>query len=123
MNRSIPGTFGQNKMDSHADNCYPGPNFCMLTPTGVTCDVSPYDNTYKPCINLSIAACATVFTTSDGIDILLISHEMIYFGNGLPNSLINLNQIRHFEDSVQDDYTCSDADFGITLKNSLSISK
>ena len=117
INKSIPGTFGQNEMDSHADTCCAGANFCMLSPTGVTCDVAPYDTTYEPRTNLPIATCATVFTTPDGIDILLVGHEMIYFGNALPNSLINPNQIRHFGGSVQDDYTRTDADFGITLDN------
>ena len=116
-NKSIPGTVGKCEMDSHADTCCAGANFIMLTPTGAVCDVSPYDSSYEPRKNLPIATCATVYTMPNGIDILLVGHEMIYFGNLLPNSLINPNQIRHSGGSVQDDYTRSDADFGITLED------
>ena len=78
-------------MDSHADTCCAGTNFRMLAPTGTTCDVSPFDTTYEPRKNVPIATCAIVSTMSDGIDYLLIGHEMIYFVNALPHLLINPN--------------------------------
>ena len=67
--------------------------------------------------NLSIATYATVFTISDGIDVLLVGDEMMYFGSSLLRSLINSNQIRYFCGSDQDYYTRSDKDFGITLQD------
>ena len=104
-------------MDSYTDTCCADANFCMIDPTGATCDVAPYDNTYKLRKTLPIGTCATALTTPDGIKFLLIGHEMIYFRHKLPHSFINPNQIRHFEASVQDDYTRSDEAFGITLDN------
>ena len=104
-------------MDSHGDTCCAGANLCMTSPTGDTCDVAPYDDTYELRKKLTIGTCAAVFTTPDGIDFILIGHDMIYVGHILPHSLINPNQIRHFGASVQNDYTRSYEAFGIILDN------
>ena len=86
----------------------------MIAPIGSTCDVAPYDDTYNPRKNLPISTCTTVLTTPDVIDLLLIGHDMIYFGHTLPHSLVNPNQIRHFGAFIQNVYTRSDEAFGIT---------
>lgn len=92
-------------MNSHLNTCCVGANFSRLAHNSATCDIDPYDDIYELRKNLFIATCATVITASDGINFLLIGHAMIYFGNTLPYSLINPNQIRHFGAYVQDDYT------------------
>ena len=37
-----PGAHGRNEIDTHADTCWAGANFCMLAPTVTTCEVSPF---------------------------------------------------------------------------------
>ena len=58
----------------------------------------------------------------DGRDILLVGHEMLYFGNGMWRTIINPNQLRHFGISVRDDYTREKEEgFGITVGDMIHI--
>ena len=118
---AIPGTVARNEMDSHADTCCAGANWTLLTDSGFTCDVYAYNDNSAATKNIPIGTCATVITTDDGYDVLLIAHEMLYFGNQLSRSLINPNQLRFNDVTVQDDYTRYEEPFGITTFEHLFI--
>ena len=111
------GHVARNDMDTMADTSCAGCNWVALEFTGDTCDVYPYKDGYKATENVPVATCATVVQGEDGMDILIIGHEMLYFGTELDRSLINQNQIRdfirHAGGTVQDDFTNHDTEFGI----------
>ena len=92
-----------NELDSHADTCCAGKNFCMLERPLRHVNVQPYSEEYKPLQNIPIANCATVWTDADnGQRYLLVFHECLFFGNRMDNSLICPNQLRENGLTVHD---------------------
>ena len=71
--------------------------------TGDICEVSQLLNTYAPVQDIPVARCCTVWTDGKGKEYLLLGDEMLWFGTALENSLINLNQIRAYGLSINDD--------------------
>ena len=115
-NETIVGHIANNDMDTMADTSCAGANWRVVEPTGHTCDVYAYNERYDAIKDVPIATCATVVPSDNGLDFLLIGHEMLYFGTDMKRSLLNQNQIRHHihQDGgvVQDDFTRG-GDFGI----------
>jgi len=116
-------TTGQNELDSHADTCALGSNFVPLHFTGRVCDVSPYNpNTYSPERNIPIVSAATAYTDQrTGQVFIIVINEALWFGNKMPNSLINPNQLRFAGVSVRDnpfecDFSISHDDLSIPLQ-------
>ena len=117
---TIEGTKARNEMDSMADTSCAGSNWKLIEYTGVTCDVHPFKEGYEAVRDVPIGTCATLVEGETGSDFILIGHEMLYFGPELQRSLLNQNQIRahiHHEGGiVQDDYTRTDQEFGIHMR-------
>ena len=90
-------------MDTHADTCFSVDNWTPMHYTGEVFEVSPFFNTYTPVQETPLARCCTVWTDDEGKDYLLVGDEMLWFGTALENSLINPNQIRAYELSINND--------------------
>ena len=116
MDNTEPGCFGRNEMDTMADTSCAGPNWRVLELTGTVCDVQGFMNDGNSLKNVPIATCATVAVEQDtGQEIILVGHEMLYFGKKLERSLINQNQLRYAGVKVRDDPTRVKEDgFGLT---------
>ena len=90
-----PNTVANNESDTNADTCYLSTNFVVLSYTNRTADVYPYDKSYAPMQNVPIVSGATAWDCAeDGRTYILVFHESLYYGEKLPHSLINPNQIR-----------------------------
>ena len=90
-----PNSYADNELDSNADTCCLGANFVILSYTGRTADVYPYEKSYAPIANIPIVSGATAYDdpiTSQTY--LLIFNESLYYGMRLDHSLWNPNQIR-----------------------------
>ena len=112
---SVPGTIARCEMDSHADTCVAGPNFRVDEYTGENCDVTPYSSEYKPMKNVQIVNASTAYTNeSTGETLVLRFNQVLWYGDKLPMSLINPNQVRYSGLTVSDDPTDKTRDFGIT---------
>ena len=109
MNDGTVGHVARSDMDTMADMSCAGENWVALEYTGDICDVFLYQEDYGAIKDIPVVTCATIVQGEDGMDILLIGHEMLYFGNKLNHSLLNQNQIRdhirHFGGYVQYDFT------------------
>jgi len=96
-----PGLVAKTELDSHADTIVVGSNFLVMNYTERSCDVSPYSDDYTPVKDVPIVQAATGYTSANGRDYLLIVNEALYMPN-LDHSLLNPNQLRHFNIDVQD---------------------
>ena len=90
-------------MDAHADTCFAGANWTPMHYTSDICEVSPFFNTYAPVQEIPVARCCTVWTDDKGKEYLLVGEEMLWFGTALENLLINPNQIRAQDLSINKD--------------------
>ena len=90
-------------MDTHADTCCAGANWTPMQYTDEICEVSPLLNTYAPVQEIPVARCCTLCTYDEGKEYLLVGDEMLWFGKGLENLLINPNHIRAYGLSINDD--------------------
>ena len=94
----------RSEIDNHADTCCFGANFTPLYFTGQVCDVSPFSDEYDSMSNVEVCAAATAWDDpTTGHTSILEFHQGLWFGNKLPNSLINPNQCRLFGISLCDD--------------------
>ena len=112
-----PWIYGRNELDSLADTSCAGKNWRPLEFTGILCDVSGFqDEKESASKSIPVATCATVVVIPEtGAEIILIGHEMLYFGDKLSRSLINQNQVRYSGIPVRDDPTrANDEEFGLT---------
>jgi hypothetical protein len=57
-------------------------------------EVHPYNPTYKAESNVPIVKAANDYDTCKGKTIILIFNQALYFGDEMPNSLLNPNQMR-----------------------------
>jgi hypothetical protein len=114
--KSIKGTRGRCELDSHADTCVAGANFLAWEFSGLTCEVSPFTDEYESMKDVPVVTAATAWTNEEtGETFILLFHQVLWYGNKLPNSLLNPNQIQHFGHSLCDDVTDRDRFFGITM--------
>ena len=103
-NVGASGVYGGNEIDNHADTICAGANWRVIELTGQYCSVSPFSSRYKPLDNIPVAKCATVYVfESTGTQVLLIADQVLWFGNDIPTTLINPNQLRAYGVSVCDD--------------------
>ena len=92
---------GRAELDSHADTTVAGRNCTILHHTERSCDVAPFSDTYKPMKNIPIVTAATGYTSHTGRQYILVFHEALYMKD-MDHTLINPNQLRHFQAQVQD---------------------
>ncbi len=94
---------GRSEMDTHADTCALGRNFVRLHTMMQTASVSPYNNKYEPVNDVPIVTGATVVQLpKTGETVTLVINQALWFGDTLPNSLLNLNQLWHYGTDIQD---------------------
>ena len=115
--RETPVVVGPNEMDTLADTSYAGRNWTVVEYTGKACDVYGFTKDGEPQKGIPIATCATVVVDpKTGQDVMLIGHEMLYFGEKLDRTLLNQNQLRYAGIKVKDDPTVAGNEgFGIFL--------
>ena len=83
------------ELDSHADTCVAGANTLMIGDDGRKVNVTGFLDELNAGKDIPIATVATMWTDpKDGQQYILIIHEALYFGNRLPNTLLNPNQMR-----------------------------
>ena len=119
---------GRVEIDSHADTFLAGRNCTVLNFSERICDVMPYSDTYQPMVDIPIVQAATGYTAPDGSQYILVFNEAIYMPD-MDHSLLNPNQLRHFDVDVEDNPYCGrqmtirktdpdhDEDFVATLKS------
>jgi hypothetical protein len=94
-NTPTPGFMARNELDTRADTICAGANFCCLRPTGMTCSVQGFHQSFEPIPEIPVATVATAWDDQNtGQTYILIIHQALYFGTQLDHSLINPNQIR-----------------------------
>ena len=94
QSKSLQVHHGRIELDSHTDTIVLSKNAIVLSFTGKTCQVSPYNNTYKAITNVPVVTGATLWTDpGDGQEYILVFHEALYMGDTLEHSFINLNQL------------------------------
>ena len=92
---TTPNTIANSEIDNHADTTCFGSNFTAIEFTGEQCEVSPLSKDYESMNNIPVATAATAWDDpTTGETIILVFHQGLWFGNKLPNSLINPNQCR-----------------------------
>ena len=91
------------ELDSHADTSVLGRNFIILSYSGKECEVSPYTDSYESTKHVPIVTGATAWTSPmDQETYILILNESLWMGDSMNHSLINPNQLRHYQIAVQD---------------------
>lgn len=94
---------GRGELDSHADTTVAGANMVLLEETGVKVSVSAFSPQHKAIKDIPIGSCALAYDDENtGNTYILVFNEMMYFGNKMPQSLINPNQVRAQEHLVRD---------------------
>jgi len=107
------GTVAQTEIDNHADTCCLGKNFRLLTYTNHVCTVNGFLDGMEEC-DVPIVSAATLWTSPDGDEYILVVHQGLWFGDKLNKSLLNPNQLRFHGVSVSDDPTDDSRAFGLT---------
>ena len=92
---------GRTELDSHADTIVAGKNYTVMHYTEISCDAAPFSDTYDPMTNIPIITAATGFTSTTGRQYILVSNEYLYI-KYMDHTLINPNQLLHFNTEVQD---------------------
>jgi len=85
--------YGMAELDSRADTCCAGKDFIVLEDANTTCEVHQYHPKYKPVTNVPVVKAATAYDYN-GTTYILILNQALYFGDDMPKSLLNPNQIR-----------------------------
>ena len=114
--QTVPGHSASCETDTHADTCVAGANMLALEATGEVCEVQGYTSELGTIKDVPIVRAATTWQDKQtGETIVLIFNQILWYGNRLPISLINPNQLRHNGYRVCDDITDGDRFFGIEL--------
>ena len=101
------------ELDSHADTICAGRNCRLLSSTGQCCDVKGFHEDLADVKNIPVGTVVTGVISPEGVTLILVMHEVLYFGESMDHSLINPNQIRHYGINVSDNPYDSDKPFGI----------
>ena len=99
--RAEKAFYGQTKMDSHADTTVAGWNCVPIWNTERSCDVAPFSDMYEPMKYVAIVSAPTLFKSTTARQYILVFCECLYIPE-LSHTLINPNQLRHFQTQVQD---------------------
>jgi hypothetical protein len=111
------GYISTSEADTHADTCVAGANMIALEATGEVCEVQGYSGELGTIKDVPIFRAATAWTNPEMAEtIILIFNQILWYGNRLPISLINPNQLRHSGFRVSDDIADGDRFFGIELE-------
>ena len=87
----------------HADTTVLGSNCVVLSYTEKECEVSPYSSEYEAVWNVPVVTGATVWTNPmDGTAYVLVFHVALWMIDKLDHTLVNPNQLRAYDVSVQD---------------------
>lgn len=122
IKQTVIGHEAYNEDDTHADTAILGANFRLLETTGEVCDVVPYSPEYKPIKNIPIVSAVTAVQSPETGEVaILLFHQGLWYGNKMPSSLINPNQIRHIGHMVNNDPTDKDRYFGISTNQEFDI--
>ena len=81
------------ELDSHADTCIAGSNSMLLSEDGRQVTVSGFSSATPHHDNVPIATAATVWANDSGVRYLLVLHESLFFGDRIPGTLLNPNQL------------------------------
>ena len=101
-NVTTPGFESTNEMDSHADTCCLGSNWKLLYLTNDVVDVTPFSDRYDAMCDVPIGGGATYIQLPSGEEYVLVIHQALWFGDQLPISLLNPNQLRSHSVQVWD---------------------
>ncbi len=94
-NRGRSDTSSRSEFDSHADTCVAGDNTVVYADTGERVRVSPFSGEYAAMTDVPIVTALTAWTDpKTGRTFILVLNQCLYFGDRLPNSLLNPNQLR-----------------------------
>jgi hypothetical protein len=116
------GELGRCELDTHADTCVAGNNFLACEFNGITCEVIPFTNDYKPMKDIPVVSAATAWTNDEtGEVVILYFHQILWYGKRLQHSLLNPNQIRHYGRPLCDDITDRSRPFGIDIDSEFII--
>jgi hypothetical protein len=115
-NEADPGHVARNELDTRADTICAGANFMCIHPTGMTCSVQGFHQSFTPIPEILVATVATAWDDpTTGQTFILIIHQALYFGKQLDHSLINPNQIQITGIPVCDDLFDKHRSLGINL--------
>ena len=79
------------ELDSHADTICAGRNYRLLSKTGQCCDVKGFHDDLEDVKNIPIGTVVTGVVTPDGVTLILVMHEVLYFGDSMDHRLMNAN--------------------------------
>ena len=85
---------GRAELDSHADTCCGGSNTVLLEETGRNVTVRSFTPEHDSLDGIPIGTVAGSYDSRTGETLLLVWNECMFFGDRLPTSLINPNQVR-----------------------------
>jgi hypothetical protein len=89
------GYLGMMELDSHANTCTLGANFCAIAYTEKACNVQLYHPDYQAQSDVPIVQAAMVYTDPDtGESFILVINQGLNMGDSLPASLISPFQLR-----------------------------
>ena len=92
-------------LDSHVDTIVCSSNCIVMNFTGKECDVAPYTDAYDTIKAVPIVQVSTVYRNpKTGETIILILNKAIWMGETMDNTLVNPNQLRAYEMTVQDNF-------------------
>ena len=95
--------FTKTALDSHADTSCAGSNMAVLELTGEKVTVYPFSENLPAVQEVPIATVLTVWECpTTGQPWMLVSHEALYFGDRLKESLLCPNQVRAAGNMVRD---------------------
>ena len=92
---------GRIELNSHSDTTVAGINCKVMNYTGRSCNDAPFSDTYEPMTNIPIINAATEFTSTTRRQFILVLNKDLYITD-MDHTLINTNQLRHFDTEVQD---------------------
>jgi hypothetical protein len=89
---TMEGHSGRCELDLHADTCVAGANFAICEFDGMSCEVSPYTDSYEAMKDVPIVGAATAWTNVEmGETHILYFNQMLWYGGKMPMSLLNPN--------------------------------
>ena len=106
------------EIDNHADTCCFGPNFAIISMTGVKCSVSTFSKEHEAMEDVEVASAYTAYDNPDDCRTYILEfNEGLWFGNRMDHSLINPNQVRMTGISLCDDPFDPNRALGIDIES------